>query len=139
MTVNEGTRSGAPHFFLNLLRIGAGLLFMQHGAQKLFQVMGFQMVPEPLSQIWFAGVLEMWGGLLMVLGLFSRPVALVLALEMIVAYVQAHMPRGGAPVENQGELALLYMLIWAFVAANGPGAFSLDGLIASRRRASASS
>jgi putative oxidoreductase len=139
VTTNEGTRSGVSHFFLNLLRIGAGLLFMQHGAQKLFQVMGFERSLEPLSQLWVAGVLELWGGLLIVLGLFTRPVAVVLALEMVVAYVQAHMPRGGAPVENQGELALLYMLIWAFLAANGPGGLSLDGLIAARRRGSAAS
>ena len=135
MTTNEGTRSGASHFFLNLLRIGAGLLFMQHGAQKLFQVMGFDNALDPLSQLWFAGVLEMWGGLLIVFGLFTRPVAIVLALEMSVAYVQAHLPRGGAPVENQGELALLYLLIWTFMAVNGPGGFSLDGLLAARRRA----
>ena len=139
MTINEGTRSGPSHFFLNLLRIGAGLLFMQHGAQKLFQVLGFERALEPLSQLWFAGVLELFGGLLIVLGLFTRPVAVVLALEMMVAYVQGHMPRGGAPVENQGELALLYLLIWAFVAANGPGGFSLDGLIAARRRAAVES
>jgi putative oxidoreductase len=137
VTTNEGTRSGASHFFLNLLRIGAGLLFMQHGAQKLFQVLGFDNTLAPLSQLWFAGVLEMWGGLLIVLGLFTRPVAIVLALEMSVAYVQAHMPRGAAPIVNQGELALLYLLIWMFVAVNGPGSFSLDGLIAARRRARA--
>ena len=137
MTVNEGTKSGVSHFFLNVLRIGAGLLFMQHGAQKLFGMFGFEMDVQPMTQIWFAGVLEMWGGLLMVLGLFSRPLALLLALEMVVAYVQAHIPRGLAPVVNGGELALLYMLIWSFIAANGPGGFSLDGLIAARRRASA--
>jgi putative oxidoreductase len=139
VTTSEGARSGASHFFLNLLRIGAGLLFMQHGAQKLFQVLGFDADLEPLSQLWFAGVLEMWGGLLIVLGLFTRPVAVVLALEMIVAYVQAHMPQGPAPILNQGELALLYLLIWMFLAVNGPGAFSLDGLIAARRRSSAAS
>ena len=139
MTTNEGTKSGMSHFFLNALRIGAGLLFMQHGAQKLFGVMGFERDVEPMTQVWFAGVLEMWGGLLIVLGLFTRPVALVLALEMAVAYGQAHTPRGLAPVVNGGELALLYMLTWAFVAANGPGGFSLDGLIAARRRASAAS
>ena len=134
MTTSEGTRSGAAHFFLNLLRIGAGLLFMQHGAQKLFGVLGSRGAAEPMTQIWFAGVLEFWGGLLIVLGLLARPVALVLALEMIVAYVQSHMPRGGTPVQNGGELSLLFLLIWSFLVANGPGAFSLDGLIDARRR-----
>ena len=137
MTTSDGARSGASHFFLNVLRIGAGLLFMQHGAQKLFGVLGSNGAAEAFTQIWLAGVLEFWGGLLIVLGLLTRPVAIVLALEMIVAYLQAHLPRGLWPIENGGELALLYLTIWAFLAANGPGAFSLDGLLAARRRASA--
>ena len=134
MPTSEGARSGASHFFLNALRIGAGLLFMQHGAQKLFGVLGAQGVAQPISQFWFAGILEFWGGLLIVLGLFTRPVAIVLALEMMWAYVQAHVPRATAPIQNQGELALLYLLIFLFLVANGGGAFSLDGLIAARRR-----
>lgn len=130
----EGTRSGASHFFLNALRIGAGVLFMQHGAQKLFGVLGARAIAEPISQFWFAGILEFWGGLLIVLGLFTRPVAVVLAVEMVWAYVQAHLPRDPAPIQNQGELALLYLLIWLLLAANGPGGFSLDGWFALRAR-----
>ena len=60
--------------------------------------------------------------------------SVILALEMIVAYALSHMPRGGAPIENGGELALLFLIIWLFVASNGPGGFSLDGLIAARRQ-----
>ena len=108
-----------------LLRIGAGLLFMQHGAQKLFGWLGGNQV-ELVSQIGLAGVLEFFGGLLMVLGLFTRPVAVVLVLEMLWAYFQAHMPRGGAPIQNGGELALLYGLVFAFFAAFGAGPFSVD-------------
>lgn len=134
MMISEGTKSGASHFFLNVLRIGAGLLFMQHGAQKLFGLLGSRGAAEPLTQIWLAGTLEFWGGLLIVVGLFSRSVSVILALEMMVAYASSHMPRGGAPVENGGELALLFLIIWLFVASNGPGGFSLDGLIAARRR-----
>ena len=118
-----------------VLRIGAGLLFMQHGAQKLFGMFG-GMGPnggtvELMSQFGLAGVLEFFGGLLIVLGLLTRPVALVLALEMLVAYFQAHFPRGGAPIQNQGELPLLFMLVWLFFAGNGAGPASID---AARRR-----
>jgi putative oxidoreductase len=82
MITSEGTKSGPSHFFLNALRIGAGLTFMQHGAQNLFGALGGQNIAEFPSQFWLAGMLEMWGGLLIVLGLFTRPVAFVLAGEM---------------------------------------------------------
>ena len=113
-----------------LLRIGAGLLFMQHGLQKLFGLFGGidgsgGTVPL-ISQFGLAGVLEAFGGLLIVLGLLTRPVAAVLALEMLVAFFQAHFPRGGFPIENQGEVPLLYMLVWIFFAGNGAGPASLD-------------
>jgi putative oxidoreductase len=112
------------------LRVGAGLLFMQHGVQKLFGFFG-GVGPnggtvQLMSQFGLAGVLETFGSLLIVLGLFTRPVALVLALEMLVAYFQAHFPRGGMPIENQGELPLLFMLVWLFFAGTGAGPASLD-------------
>ena len=114
-----------------LLRIGAGLLFMQHGLQKLFGLFGgFGGTPgatAPLiSQMGLAGVLETFGGLLLVLGLFTRPVAFVLAGEMLLAFFQAHFPRGGWPIQNGGELVLLFMIIFLFLAANGAGPASLD-------------
>lgn len=121
-----------------VLRIGAGLLFMQHGAQKLLGWFGgFGGTPgataELFTQMGLAGVLELVGGLLIVLGLFTRPVAVLLALEMIAAYVIAHVPQGGAPVQNAGELALLYLLVFVFLAGNGPGPASLDGRMTARR------
>lgn len=113
------------------LRIGAGLLYMEHGLQKLFGMFGGigpnHGTVELMSQYGLAGVLETFGGLLIVLGLLTRPVALVLALEMLVAYFQIHAPQGGFPIENRGELPLLYMLAWLFFAGNGAGPFSLDG------------
>jgi putative oxidoreductase len=114
-----------------ILRIGAGLLFMQHGLQKLFGLLGgFGGTPgatAPLmSLMGLAGVLEFVGGLLLVVGLFVRPVALILAMEMIVAYVQAHLPNGGFPVQNGGELALLYAFVFFFLAARGAGPISVD-------------
>jgi putative oxidoreductase len=113
-----------------VLRIGAGLLFMQHGAQKLFGLFG-GMGPNGgavalVSQMGLAGVLEFFGGLLVVLGLFTRPVAFLLAGEMLVAFFQAHFPRGGFPIENQGEVPLLFMLVWLFLFGNGAGPASLD-------------
>ena len=118
-----------------ILRIGSGILFMQHGLQKLFGMFGgFGDTPgataQLASQMGVAGVIETFGGLLIVLGLFTRPVALVAALEMLGAYVIAHLPRGGWPIENGGELSLLFALVFAFFAANGAGPWSLD----SRRR-----
>lgn len=122
---------------VNLLRIVAGLLFMQHGAQKLFGLFGGDQMPL-LSLMGLAGVLEFWGGLLVVLGLFTAPVTLVLTVEMIVAYFTAHLPRGFWPIQNQGELALLYASIFLFVAASGGGSFSLDGRLRRRTGAEAS-
>lgn len=114
-----------------ILRIGAGLLFMQHGLQKLFGLFGgFGGTPgatAPLvSLMGLAGVLELGGGLLLILGLFVRPVALILAAEMVVAFIQAHLPQGGMPIQNGGELALLYALIFVFLAARGAGPLSVD-------------
>lgn len=119
-----------------VLRIGAGLLFMQHGAQKLFGWLGGAggsgASVELFSQMGFAGALEFFGGALVVLGLFTRPVAAVLALLMVAAYFIGHAPQGGFPIENRGELALLYALVFGFLAAGGPGAWSLDGRRARR-------
>jgi putative oxidoreductase len=103
---------------------------MEHGLQKLFGLFG-GMGPTggtaPLvSLMGLAGVLESGGGLLLVLGLFTRPVAVLVLLEMLFAFVTVHLPRGGAPIQNGGELALLYALIFAFLAGNGAGPASLD-------------
>jgi putative oxidoreductase len=98
-----------------VLRAATGLLFLCHGLQKLFGLFGGQVVPLA-SRLGLAGVLELVGGALLVLGLFTRPVALVLALEMAAAYLIAHLPRSPWPLENGGELALLYLLIFVFLA-----------------------
>ncbi len=135
--MSDDARSGIPHFFLNALRIVTGLLFMQHGAQKLFAIFGREEAVHLFSQMGLAAVLEFWGGLLIVLGLFTRPVAFVLAGEMAWAYFQAHFPRGWFPIMNRGELPILFCFIYLYLAANGGGSFSLDGLIAARRRAKA--
>ncbi|MEQ9399599.1 MAG: DoxX family protein [Longimicrobiales bacterium] len=131
--MSETTRSGIPHFFLNVARIVFGLMFMQHGAQKLFALLGREEAAAFLSQIWFAGALEFWGGLLIVVGLFTRPVAFVLAGEMAWAYFQVHAPRSFFPIQNGGETSVLFCFFFLLLAAAGGGRFSLDGLMANRR------
>ena len=135
MTVLEGTGRFAPVAHA-LLRIGGGLLFMQHGLQKLFGMFGGVGgeggTVDLMSRMGLAGVLETFGGLLIVIGLLTRPVALVLMLEMLAAFVIAHLPRGGAPIENGGELPLLFALVFAFFATNGPGPYSVDQRAAGR-------
>jgi putative oxidoreductase len=108
-----------------LLRIVAGFLFMQHGGQKLFGWYGGMggSLP-PLMMV--AGVLEVFGGLAVMLGLFTRPVAFLLSGEMAVAYFTAHLPNGLLPLQNRGEAAALFSFIFLFLAGNGDGGFSLD-------------
>lgn len=127
-----GALAGLGSVFLVVLRIGAGLMFMQHGAQKLFGWLGGHGPVELISLMGLAGVLEFFGGLIVALGLFTRPVALLLALQMVAAHFMAHQPQGGFPIENQGELALIYAMIFGFFAANGAGPASLDAYRESR-------
>lgn len=112
----------------NGLRIVAGLLFWQHGAQKLFGWLGGDAV-ELMSMAGLAGTLEFFGGILILVGLFTRPVAFVLSGEMAVAYFMVHFPRGFWPIQNGGELAALYAFGFLLLAAVGPGAFSLDAAL----------
>lgn len=123
MTASQSSLGSLTHA---LLRIGAGLLFMQHGAQKLFGVPGDGSPVELLSVYGLAGVLEFVGGAFVVLGLLTRPTSAILTVLMVVAFFMGHAGRGGFPIENGGELALLYAAVFAFLATNGPGAFSLD-------------
>jgi len=106
------------------LRIGVGLLFFQHGLQKL-GVIGGHAVPLA-SRLGVAAGLEIVGGALIVLGLLTRPVAAILVIEMLAAFTLAHLPRGGLPLQNGGELPLLYALIFIHFAANRPGPLSVD-------------
>lgn len=124
---------------LNLLRITSGFLLMPHGAQKLFGMFGgFRGQPgatAPLfSLIGLAGVLEFFGGLAILLGLFTRPVAFVLSGLMAVAYFMAHAPKGFWPLLNRGELAAIYSFVFLFLAAAGGGELSIDGLLRKRKR-----
>ena len=129
---------GAVH---SLLRVVTGLLFMQHGVQKLFGLLlppdrPWNGAPEMFSQYWFAGVLEVFGGALIVLGLLTRPVAFLLSGEMAVAYFQAHFPRSFWPILNGGEPVVLFCFVYLYLFAVGAGPFSLDALLRRRRMAS---
>ncbi len=121
---------------LSVLRIVAALLFMQHGSQKLFGYPPSQQGPAgPLPPIVLVGgVLEFFGGLLLLFGLFTRPVAFLLSGMMAVAYFMAHAPRGFLPLVNQGELAVLYCFVFLYLCSAGGGAWSLDNILSSRGR-----
>ena len=121
----------------NALRIVAGFLFVQHGAQKLFGVLGREAVESLMSQGGIAGILEFFGGLLIMVGLFTRPVAFLVSGQMAVAYFIAHAGRGFWPVMNGGELAAFYAFTWLFFFAHGAGKYSIDGWLACRKKESA--
>lgn len=113
---------------LSLLRIASAFTFMTHGTQKLFAlpVNEPRMPVELMSQMGLAGVLETFGGLLVLLGLFTRPVAFILSGEMAWAYFQAHAPRSLFPVLNGGEPAFLFCFIFLYLAVAGGGAWGVD-------------
>lgn len=122
---------------LSILRIVAGLMFMQHGLQKIFGFPAPAMMPFDLvSQMGVGGVLELVGGAMLAVGLFTRCAALVLSGMMAVAYFQFHWKFGAAspfPLVNQGELAVLYCFTFLYISAAGGGAWSVDNLLKRNR------
>lgn len=122
---------------LSVLRIVSALIFLEHGSQKL---LGFPPMaqgapaPAPLTLFWFGGVLELFGGLLLLIGLFSRPVAFILAGEMAVAYWMFHAPKSPFPALNMGDAAILYCFVFLYIAAAGPGPWSVDSRRGAGRR-----
>jgi putative oxidoreductase len=116
----------SPYIYA-ILRIVVGLAFAQHGAQKLFGVLGGNAVALA-SQRGLAGIIEFVGGIMIALGLFTSPVAFLASGEMAWAYFQAHAPRGFWPIQNGGELAVLYCFIFLYFAAVGSGKLSIDSI-----------
>ncbi len=117
----------APHV-LSILRIVVALLFLQHGLSKLF---GFPqpMAPPPMfTMIWFAGVIELVGGVLVTLDLFTRVAAFIMSGEMAIGYFLAHAPHGFFPMLNGGNLAILYCFVFLYLVFAGAGPWSLDAL-----------
>jgi putative oxidoreductase len=127
-----------PSITHTLLRVVTGALFMQHGVQKLFGLLvdpsrPWDGPPAVFSQMWVAGVLETFGGFLIVIGLLTRPVAFLLSGEMAVAYFTAHAPRNFWPVLNGGENAVLFCFVFLYLFAVGAGPFSVDAVLRGRR------
>jgi len=112
---------------LSVLRIMSGLLFLQHGTTKYLSFPVTKMSgASPMTMSGAAGLIELVGGVLLVIGLFTRPVAFILSGTMAVAYFYAHHPRGFFPIINAGELAVLYCFVFLYIAAAGGGAWSID-------------
>lgn len=127
--LNSFSYRWSPHV-LSILRIVAALLFMEHGGQKLFGVPPAAQggTVSLLSLLGVTGILEFFGGLLILLGLFTRPVAFILSGEMAVAYFLVHVPRGFWPLLNIGEVAVLYCFVFLYLAVAGGGPWSVDHL-----------
>ncbi len=111
-----------------LLRVVAGLAFAQHGAQKLFGALGARQAAELMSQAGLAGIIESVGGLMIAIGLFTSPVAFIASGQMAWAYFQAHAPRGFWPIQNGGELAMLYCFVFLYFFTMGSGKLSVDSI-----------
>ena len=128
------TNEHAKDLTLFLLRVVAGLLFLQAGGMKLFDWFG-GIPPEVgghpafISQTWIGGVLEFYGGAAVLLGLLTRPVSFILSGEMAAAYFQFHQPQGFWPIQNHGQPAVLFCFIFLFLAVHGAGPFSIDAWI----------
>ena len=125
--IDEFRAAWAPRM-LSVLRIMTALLFLQHGMAKL---VGFPHVAsldnlQVMSLIGIAGVIELVGPILLLLGLFSVPVAFIMSGEMAVAYFMAHMPRSFFPLLNGGEAAILFSFVFLYIAFAGPGPWSVD-------------
>lgn len=118
----------------SVLRIVAGLLFLQHGSAKLLHAPAQEMFAnlQLMSLLGVQGVIELVGGGLLTLGLLSRPVAFILAGDMAVAFYIAHFPKGWLPIVNGGDLAVLFCFSFLYLWVAGPGPWSLDALLRGR-------
>src|SRR3954447_3297233 len=134
MIASSRLRQAWESRILSVLRIMTGLLFVEHGTQKIFN---FPPHPNPRSFQLFtlvpglAGIMELIGGILIILGLFTRPVAFLLSGEMAFAYFMSHAPRGFFPISmggNAGESAILFCFIFLYFAFVGAGVWSLDAM-----------
>jgi putative oxidoreductase len=131
MSIVTRWRMLAP-YLLSVLRIAAAIVFIQFGTAKLFafpaSIMPDGSTVPVASQIGVAAVLETFGGLVLLLGLFTRPVAFLLSGEMAFAYFIGHAPMGFWPVLNMGTPAILFCFLWLYISSAGPGPLSLDAV-----------
>jgi putative oxidoreductase len=124
--VTDRLNSYAP-YFLSVLRIAAALLFIAHGTGKYldFPALGMP-TPSPFSLFGVAGLIEIIGGLLVLVGFYTRAAAFIMSGEMAVAYFTAHLPHGFFPILNEGESAVLFCFVFLYLVFAGPGAWSID-------------
>ncbi len=124
--LNAALASWAPRV-LSIMRIMAGLLFLQHGLMKL---VGFPLAPQNypalFSLMWWAAIIEIVGGILLIIGLFTRPAAFIMSGEMAFAYFMAHAPRSFYPIANNGEASILFCFVFLYIVFAGPGPWSVD-------------
>lgn len=122
----EQTAARYAPYVLSILRIVAALLFFEHGTSRLFGYPSPLPSPAFLSLYWFAGALELAGGALLAIGIWVRPVALILSGEMAFAYFLSHAPASFFPIINRGDAAILYCFVFFYIAFAGGGPWSLD-------------
>jgi putative oxidoreductase len=129
----EQTVAGYSPYVRSIVRIVVALLFLEHGLSRLFGWPSALPTPPVLTLYWFAGAIELVGGVLLAFGLFTRAAAFVMSGEMAFAYFLSHAPRNFFPILNGGDGAILYCFIFLYFAFAGPGPWSLDAMW--RRRA----
>jgi len=138
MSIFDPAPAPWPSRMLSIFRIVAGVLYITFGTLKVF---GYPPGPpgmppfDPMTQMGIGGLLETLGGTLIVLGLFTRPVAFILSGEMAVAYFQFHYPQSFFPTTNMGTPAIMYSLFFLYLVFAGAGVWSVDALLAARRTA----
>ena len=125
--------SSLSSYVLSVVRIVVGLLFLEHGSSKFLGFPVAPHVPQAMSMSGVGGMLELAGGALIAVGLFTRPVAFLLCGEMAVAYFYAHFPRNFFPVINGGDAAILFCFVFLYLVFAGAGPWSLDALVSRRR------
>ena len=129
-----GTIERLAPYLLSILRIMAGLLFLEHGMAKLFGFPPHGQMPGFLELEWFAGTIEFTGGALLALGLFTRATAFIMSGEMAIGYFLAHAPKSFFPLLNGGEAAVLYCFVFLYFIFAGAGPWSVDALLWGKRR-----
>jgi len=129
---------GWSSYLYAVLRIVAGFLFFQHGAQKILGLLGGMggqgATADVLTRAWFAGIIELVGGAMIAIGWLTGWVAFLCSGEMAFAYFLAHAPQGFWPILNRGELAALYCFVFLYMAAHGAGPLSVDALLGGKSR-----
>ena len=133
MTLDDRLNQISP-YVLSIVRIVVALLFLEHGSSKLLGFPPGGSMPAAFTLGWFAGAIELIGGALLAVGLFTRLTAFILSGEMAFAYFLAHAPRGFFPILNHGDGAILFCFIFLYIAFAGGGAWTLDALLTGKPR-----